>query len=135
MKILIVDDDELQARQLKRKLQRALGGDADVSAVTTYAEAECLITTSSPPIDIGVFDLVMQKSHTLSQIKQDPESFEGLRLAKLAMGKSAVVIVTASQEHEELRGPTSSFDADLLSKNDPNYVNMLIDIIIKKTGL
>jgi DNA-binding NtrC family response regulator len=135
MKILVVDDDELQAKNLLRMLRRNFGDDVELISANDYQTAEEIIRTSSPPIDVGIFDLVMQKSHTLPQTKQEPESFEGIKLAMMVKGSSCCVIVTASQTREDMREDmlesAKKIGAKLLLKNDHDYNESLISTVTK----
>lgn len=124
MRILIVDDEEIQARQVANAVREVR---PDAKLVVCHDEARAEAAIAAQDFDAAILDLLLQEEPTLEQQKDlDPprlDVFEGIRLAAVLSRdhpKCKVVIVSAS------KFITKGLLAEL-----PNTSNNIIDVIDK----
>lgn len=126
MRILIVDDEEIQARQVANAVREVLP-DAELVMCHDEAGAEAAIATQR--FDAAILDLLLMEEPTLEQQKDldHPrlDAFEGIRLAGVLAERQPgcrVVIVSAS------RFITRGLLVEL-----PKMSNNIIDVLDKNT--
>ncbi|WP_162488037.1 hypothetical protein [Azospirillum lipoferum] len=124
MRILIVDDEGGQARQVANALREVL---PDAEFVVCHDEASAEAAIAAQSFDAAILDLLLQEEPTLEQQKDlappDLGAFEGIRLATALAKKHPrckAVIVSASK-----------IIAKGLLVNLPKTLSNIVDVIDK----
>jgi len=121
IRILIVDDEELERRALKIILKRHYGSGIDLYEAKTVAEALATATSSEP--DVVLLDIKMPGS----------DGLRGAKILKTRFPKIKVAIITAHTEYEYAHLAMGfSVDEYLLKPVRPQTIASAIDKMLSQ---